>query len=94
MRHLAALAALLILALPAPALAWGPEGHHLVARLAYERLTPKARADFDELLRHSPEQDTPACPVASPEAVGVWADCVRPMHARFDAMAPHIGRCS
>jgi hypothetical protein len=82
------IAAIALIVLPARALAWGPEGHHIVARLAYERLTPKAKAEFDALMTRSAEQQTPACPVAKPEDVGTWADCVRPMHARFDAMAP------
>ena len=73
---------------PAPALAWVNEGHEIVARLAYERLTPKARAEFDRLLTAAPAQQTPACPATTPEEVGVWADCVRPMKERFDGLAP------
>jgi hypothetical protein len=73
---------------PRPAAAWGAEGHDIIARLAYERLTPRARAEVDDLIRHSPEQDTPSCPVSSPEAAATWPDCVRRLHGRFDAMAP------
>lgn len=88
MRRSTLLAALALILLPAPALAWVNEGHQIVARLAYERLTPKARAQFDALLKAAPAQATPSCLAASPEDVGVWADCVRPMKARFDDLAP------
>lgn len=33
-----------------PALAWGPRGHHIVARLAEARLTPQARVEVRKLL--------------------------------------------
>lgn len=45
------LATLLIALLVAPsALAWGPLGHRIVARLAQAQLTPEARAEVDSLL--------------------------------------------
>jgi hypothetical protein len=81
-----ALAAWLVL-MPANALAWGPEGHRVVAHLAFERLTPKAKADVAALIARSADQATPSCPVASLEDASTWPDCVRPLHARFDYLA-------
>jgi hypothetical protein len=43
--------ALLGLLLARPALAWGPLGHRIVARLAEAQLTPSARAQVDRLLQ-------------------------------------------
>ncbi|WP_368561604.1 S1/P1 nuclease [Pseudoxanthomonas sp. UTMC 1351] len=59
-------AALLI---PAPAHAWGALGHRLVARLAYDQLTPQARAQIAELLSGEVE----------PTLAGIanWADDLR-----------------
>jgi hypothetical protein len=59
------LLALLCAALPA--LAWGPEGHDLVARIAEAQLTPKARARVAEILG-------PASTMAS---VSSWPDQIR-----------------
>lgn len=55
MRHWAsrALASLAVLALalpPSTARAWGPQGHRVVAKIATERLSPKARAAVAQLL--------------------------------------------
>lgn len=75
-----------VTALPLPALAWGSEGHHIVAALAYERLTPKARQAVDDLITASALQDTPSCPVHSIEDVSMWPDCVRPL-PRFQYLA-------
>lgn len=88
MRRSALLAALAMILLPAQAFAWTDEGHQIVARLAYERLTPKAKAGFDALMKATPEQATPSCPATTPEGVGTWADCVRPLKARYDHLAP------
>lgn len=49
----AAFAATCYLALPAPA--WNGTGHRIVAAIAYERLTPQARARVDEMIRHHPD---------------------------------------
>jgi hypothetical protein len=45
--------ALLLLALPVQA--WNASGHRIVAAIAYDRLTPKARGRVDELLRQHPD---------------------------------------
>lgn len=51
----------------APALAWGPEGHDLVARIAEAQLTPAARARVTEILG----------PNVSMASISGWADQVR-----------------
>ena len=80
--------AALLLVLPATrAAAWGSEGHRIVAALAYDRLTPRARETVDTLIAHSAEQGTPSCPVATLMDAATWPDCVRPLHQRFDYLA-------
>ncbi|ALN89973.1 S1/P1 Nuclease family protein [Lysobacter gummosus] len=65
---LRALAALL-LALPLNALAWGPQGHRLVAELAWEGMTPAARAEAGKLLAGEPDPTLPG--------IANWADELR-----------------
>lgn len=50
-----------------PALAWGPEGHSLVARIAAAQLTPAARSRVQEILG----------PDSTMASVSSWADQVR-----------------
>ncbi len=38
----------------APALAWNRTGHEIIAMLAYDQLTPEARAKVDAILKHHP----------------------------------------
>jgi hypothetical protein len=76
------------LALPARALAWDAEGHRIIAHLAYERLTPKAKAQIAALIANAGEQGTPSCAVASLEDASTWPDCIRPLHGRWDYLAP------
>ena len=64
---------------PLHAQAWGPEGHRVIAALAYERLTPKAKRAVDGLIAQSAAQDTPTCAVRSLEDASIWPDCVRPL---------------
>lgn len=80
---------LLALALPSAALAWGGEGHRVVATLAYERLTPQARQTVDRLIAAAPQEGTPACAVGSVQDAATWPDCVRGAYrARFAALIP------
>lgn len=51
----------------APAFAWGPEGHAIVAEIAQRRLTPEAAAAVDALLGHG----------HSLASVASWADDAR-----------------
>jgi hypothetical protein len=58
---------ILLLACAAPLGAWGPEGHHLVARIAETQLTAAARAQLAAILG----------PDATIVSVSTWADEVR-----------------
>ncbi|ROU04920.1 S1/P1 nuclease [Lysobacter enzymogenes] len=62
-------AAALVLALPLPALAWGPQGHRLVAELAWNEMSPAARAEADKLLAGEPDPTLPG--------IANWADQLR-----------------
>lgn len=53
--------------LPVPALAWGPEGHSIVAELAQRRLSPRTAAEVARLLG----------PGRSLASIGSWADEIR-----------------
>lgn len=65
--------ALLLGALVSPAYAWGPKAHELVAAIAENELTPRAKAEIAELLDHEPD-------AAARSLMGIanWADAVRP----------------
>jgi hypothetical protein len=47
----------LLISLAPPAEAWNSTGHRLVAAIAYDRLTPKARARVDALIRQHPDYE-------------------------------------
>jgi hypothetical protein len=47
-----------ILALALPAAAWNATGHRIISAIAYDRLTPVARAKVDELIKHHPDYAT------------------------------------
>ncbi len=69
MRRIAALLCVGLLTLTAAAHArfrWGVEGHHVVARVAESRLTPRARAEAERLLGDQSLED-----------VSTWADDIR-----------------
>jgi hypothetical protein len=59
MRHLSLLAASLsiLFSLTPPAQAWNAAGHRLIAAIAYDRLTPKARVRVDALIRQHPDYE-------------------------------------
>lgn len=63
-------AVLLLLSLPTPALAWGSEGHHIVADIAEQYLEPAAARQVRELL--AIENATTLAQVST------WADDIRP----------------
>jgi hypothetical protein len=72
MRLLRFVVAILTLALPAGA--WNFSGHWIVAQIAYERLTPFARARVDELIRRHPDFQTFSHPSpAEPVTVSQYA---------------------
>lgn len=70
--------ALAVLA-PSVAFAWGPQGHRLVAELAWEQLTPQAQARIAPLLHGEPEPTLPG--------IANWAD-------RLRSSNPNLGRLS
>ncbi len=72
-------AALLATLLPTHAMAWGAQGHRLVARVAETRLDPQAKAEVDRLLATEPG--------ATLSSIAPWADELR----RDD---PSLGRKS
>jgi hypothetical protein len=74
-RPLLLIAALLPLAAARPAAAWGIEGHEVVAIIAYDLLSPQARANADALLADDP---VPAnCGAGSFEFASIWPDRLR-----------------
>jgi hypothetical protein len=81
----AAWIAILFLALPASA--WNATGHRAIAAIAYEHLTPAARARVNDLLKNHPDYETflTADAPADPEgraraaflAAAVWPDTIK-----------------
>lgn len=55
--------------LPAPAFAWGAQGHRLVARIAETRLEPAAKAEVERLLAIEPGETL--------ASIAPWADQLR-----------------
>lgn len=76
MRPSPVLLAILTLAAPAPALAWGRTGHAVVAEIARNYLTPKAAAAVDALLASDPDALTDK----DLGARASWADAWRRDH--------------
>jgi hypothetical protein len=67
-----------ILSLALPAAAWNYSGHRIVAEIAYQRLTPQARARVHEMMRRHPDfemitHDAPVDPEARAHYAFVWA---------------------
>jgi hypothetical protein len=89
MRHLSLLAASfsILFSIAPPAQAWNATGHRLIAAIAYDRLTPKARARVDALIRQHPDyekiflHDAPTEPAARARAAfiaaSVWPDQIK-----------------
>ncbi|MBD2840689.1 S1/P1 nuclease [Erythrobacter rubeus] len=67
----------LILALPAPAHAWGFYAHRKTAEIAEENVSPETRAKIRRLIRSQELLGTPECELLSIEDASVWPDCVR-----------------
>jgi hypothetical protein len=79
---------LLAFAAPAPAAAWWDYGHETVARIAWLKASPAARAEMARLLARSGELETPACPAATIEQASVWPDCIKRLKDRFSYASP------
>jgi S1/P1 Nuclease len=75
-RHLALVATVGALGLPTGALAWGSEGHEIVAALARDYLTPQVRGKVDQIL--ATDQDTLTAHDMLSESN--WADRYRTEH--------------
>src|SRR5690349_22179971 len=71
-----ALAALLVAASIGQALAWGEEGHAIVAEVAQRRLNDAARAAVTNILANA----SPTLKNASLASLASWADDYRPSH--------------
>lgn len=85
---LARLLIIALLALPAPALAWGEYGHRTTAAIAEKNLSPKARANMNALFRAEKLIATPDCPLRTIGDASVWADCVRRDDVRWGYTGP------
>lgn len=81
--RIAAVFAILIAFLPAPAFAWWEYGHETIATIAAGNVKPQTRRAIATLLRHSGELDTPSCPARTIEQASVWADCIKVLKDRF-----------
>src|ERR1700722_14696889 len=96
MRYLGLLTASfsILLSLAPPAQAWNSTGHRLIAAIAYDRLTPKARARVDALIRQHPDYEkllikaAPSDPIARARAAfiaaPVWPDQIKGDPRFFD----------
>jgi len=100
-RHLRLLFALfsIFLSLAPPAGAWNSTGHRLIAAIAYDRLTPKARSRVDALIRLHPDyeklflRNAPVDPVARARAAfiaaAVWPDEIKGDARFYDETRPN-----
>jgi len=77
MRILRSLGCLVLIALAAPALAWGPQGHRTVGAIADRLLTPAAQASVAQLLAGDLDKFGNPSGRTTLEAVSVWADEIR-----------------
>ena len=101
MRHLGLIAASfsLLFSLVPSAQAWNATGHRLIAAIAYDRLTPKARARVDALIRQHPDyekmflRDAPTDPPARARAAfiaaAVWPDQIKGDTRFYDETRPN-----
>ena len=77
------------LMLPSSAYAWGAEGHSIIARVAFSRLSPSVRAQvaairasditisYDHMDNRTHELRHETCLADTVEHLASWADCVR-----------------
>lgn len=76
-RGLSVIAAIVAIALPAQAQAWGFYAHNVTAEIALENVTPGTRAKIAKLLRAAPQLGTPDCALKTLGDASVWPDCLR-----------------
>ena len=69
--------ALLHLAVPQPALAWGPAGHAVIADIASANIGPATAAKIQDLFKSDPALGTAECRIRSLREASAWPDCLR-----------------
>jgi hypothetical protein len=74
LRFVCSVAALGAACASSPALAWGSEGHVLIAAIARDRLTPETRAKVDAILAQDKDQSTPSDMLSRSYWADVWRD--------------------
>lgn len=90
--------ALAMLWMATPAFPWNAAGHRLISSIAYDNLTPAARARVDDLIRRHPDylsmflRDAPTDPAQHAReaflAASVWPDQIRSDPRFFDDTQP------
>src|SRR5260370_12060460 len=73
---------------PEPALAFGAEGHRLIAQIAEHYLTPLAQKKVQVLLRAERFYGLAKCPVKSLADAATWPDCLRGFGATYKNTFP------
>ncbi|MGJ3647804.1 S1/P1 nuclease [Sphingomonas sp. GlSt437] len=81
------LAALALVLLPQPVLAYGAFGHATIARIAMANVSPVTRAKVLALMAKAPLLETPTCKAAKIDDLSVWPDCIRALGPRFSYTA-------
>lgn len=61
----------------APVRAWDPIGHMLVGQIAYDQLTPPAKAAVDAAIARFNEKDSPHDAPYDPVTIACWMDDIR-----------------
>jgi hypothetical protein len=74
---------ILVVLVPAPALAWWEFGHETVARIALAEVKPATRAKVRTMMRQGALLETPTCRIDTAERLGAWADCIKGLRERF-----------
>ena len=69
--------AFLLLAFPAPALAWGAFGHNTTAEIAEANISPQSRVKIARLIAGDTALGPPECRIYSLADASNWPDCVR-----------------
>jgi len=57
--------------------AWSETGHRVIGQLAYEHLTPKAKAAIDQIISKNAAVGEAACPITSLQDAAEFPDCVK-----------------
>jgi len=83
MRTFALCLAMMGLAAPQMAAAWGFYAHTVTADVAEENIAPETQRGIARLLTHSKQLATPECDLESLQDASVWPDCVRRDFSRW-----------